>query len=79
MNGEGVATLESKVNSGEANFSTSESTHSKPPILSSNTHQSQEKQSLRLLNLSQLELQCPLTDRNDYESDFSSRLFTFMD
>ena len=55
MNGEEVANLESKVNSGEGNFSTSESTHSKPPLLQSINLLSREKQSLRLLNLSQLE------------------------
>ena len=55
MNGEEVANLDSKVNSGEVNFSTSESTHSKPPLLQSINLLSREKQSLRLLNLSQLE------------------------
>lgn len=79
MNGEEVANLESKVNSGEGNFSTSESTHSKPPLLQSINLLSREKQSLRLLNLSQLEQQGPITDRNDRESDIQNRLFTFMD
>lgn len=87
MVGEGLTDLESKVSSAEANFSTSESTHSRPHTIDTPTfpplrhpHALPPAAPPHALHLPPLPPPQPSPDRQHIEySEEASRLFTFMD